>query len=273
MFLNRRRAVVAHNVTAMRAEPDGRKEQVSQAIFGEVVGLLQEDGDYAEIETPDGYHGWALAAHLTELEEGTTYPDPARRGVVSALFLPVLREPSGRSERLTLLTLGSVVELATGGARADYCPIRLPGGETGYLESNSLLIPEYPPPETLGPNLVVVARGMIGVPYLWGGRTPFGMDCSGFMQRVYALCGHIIPRDAYLQARWERFTPVDREDLRAGDLVFFAGDHDPRGRGVTHVGMALGGGRFIHASGGSGVVITALDTPPHDRQFCGARRL
>jgi gamma-D-glutamyl-L-lysine dipeptidyl-peptidase len=267
------RAVVAHNVTAMRAEPNSRAEQTSQVIFGETVRLLRDEGDYTEVQSPDSYQGWVLTRHLSILETGERYPEPSRAAMVAPLFLPVFRDPSAQSERLMLLTLGTAVELAQGDPDATYYPIRLPQGRPGYVEGGALIVPQYPRLDNLGPNLVIVARGLIGVPYLWGGRTPFGLDCSGFVQRVYWLCGHVIPRDAYLQARDERFLPVERGDLKPGDLLFFAGDNDPSKRVITHVGMAMGDGRFVHASGALGVAATPLDEAPYDRQFWGARRL
>jgi hypothetical protein len=267
------RAVVSHNVVAMRAEPQGRAEQISQAIFGETVRVLRDEGDYTEINTPDNYQGWALTRHLAVLETGEKYPDPTRAAMVAPLFLPVFKQEFGQSERLTLLTLGTAVELGVGDPNEPYYPIRMPNGSDGYLEANSLIIPQYPARENLGPNLAVVAKGWIGVPYEWGGRTTFGIDCSGFVQRVYWLCGHVIPRDAYQQARWEQFDPVERGDLQAGDLIFFAGPKDPRGRIVTHVGMALGDGRFIHASSGQGVAFTPLEEEPYNSEYWGARRL
>lgn len=267
------RAVVAHNVVAMRAEPDGRAEQVSQALFGETVKVLRDQDEFAEIETPDGYGGWSLARHLVILESDERYPNPAHAALVAPLFLPVHRARDIHSERITLLTLGTAVEVGEGDVCADLVAVRLPRGRTGYVEGGALLVPQYPSLETLGPNLIVVARALIGVPYLWGGRTPFGIDCSGFVQRVYWLCGHTIPRDAYLQAQSDLFEPVERDALKPGDLVFFAGDRDPRKRVITHVGMAMGDCRFIHASGQLGVAVTPLDEPPYDRQFWGARRV
>lgn len=266
------RAVVTHNVTAMRAEPRDRAEQVSQVLFGETVRILRDEGGFTEVNSPDSYQGWVLRRHLSILETGERYPAPDRAAMVAPLFLPVFREPAGQSGRITLLTLGTAVELGQGRAEEVYYPINLPGGGTGYIEGAALIVPRYPPLDQLGPNLAVVAQGMIGVPYLWGGRTPFGLDCSGFVQRVYWLCGHTIPRDAYMQAASHLFAPVEKRDLQTGDLVFFQGD-DPRGRGVTHVGIALGDGTFIHASGELGVAITPLDAPPHDAQYRAARRL
>src|SRR5262249_32958672 len=157
-----------------------------------------------------------------------------RAAMVTPLFLPVFRDRSANSERMTMFTLGTVVELAQNGASGDFAAIRFPDGRIGYLEAGALIVPDYPPKENLGPNVALVARGMIGVPYLWGGRTPFGIDCSGFTQRVYWLCGISIPRDAYQQATWEGFQEVEKYQIRAGDLVFFAGDEDPRNRKITH---------------------------------------
>lgn len=266
------RAVVTHNVTAMRSEPRDRAEQVSQVLFGETVRLLQDEGDFTEVNSPDGYQGWVLRRHLSILETGERYPAVGRAAMIAPLFLPLFREPSGQSSRITLLTLGTAVELGQGRAEEVYYPINLPGGGTGYIEGAALIVPRYPPLDQLGPNLAVVAKGMVGVPYLWGGRTPFGLDCSGFVQRVYWLCGHTIPRDAYMQAASPLFAPVEKDDVQPGDLVFFQGE-DPRGRGVTHVGIALGDGTFIHASGELGVAVTPLYTPPYDSQYRFARTL
>ena len=272
--MSKAKAVVTANVAGMHAEPHGRSEQTSQAIFGETVRVHEDSGEYTRIQTPDSYSGWILSSKLSLLETDERYPDPTRAAMIASLILPVFREASGRSERITVLTIGTAVELAEGDADAEFYPIRFPGGQVGYVESSALIVPHYPAIADLGPNLVVVAMGMIGIPYLWGGRTPFGFDCSGYVQRVYWLNGHVIPRDAYQQAASDLFEPVEKENLRAGDLVFFASRDDPRGRGITHVGMALDSARFIHASTRySGVSISPVEDAHYGPQFAGARRL
>ena len=267
-------AVVTANVAPMRAEPSSRAEQTSQAIFGETVRVHEESGEYTRIQTPDSYAGWTLSSRIWVLETGERYPTPPRAAMVSSLILPVFREPSGRSERITLLTIGTAVELAEGDAEAEFYPIRFPGGEIGYIESSALIVPHYPSLEELGPNLVVVGRGLIGIPYLWGGRTPFGLDCSGFTQRLFWLCGYVIPRDAHQQAASEQFEAVSKKDIRAGDLIFFSGKDDPRRRNVTHVGLAADAAHFVHASGRyNGVSISPLDDVHYGPLYWGARRM
>lgn len=102
-----------------------------------------------------------------------------------------------------------------------------------------------------------------GVPYVWGGSSPSGFDCSGFVQHVYAEAGIAIPRTVAMQYRWG--TPVSRDDLEPGDLVFF--------NRLRHNGIYIGDGRFVHASSaGDRVRISSLDNSWFERRWVGARR-
>lgn len=265
-------AVVARNVCAMRAAPDGSAEQVSQAIFGEMVRILDTEGPYARIQTPDAYEGWMLERCLCTPGSGGIYPEPSRAAAVACLFAPVFREPSDAAERVTLLTLGSLVEVTEREAAPGYSAVKLPDGTAAYLAASALMEPPVPPKDLEG-SLVQAALGLIGVPYLWGGRTPFGMDCSGFVQRVYWLCGHTIPRDAHEQAAFAGFEEADASDARAGDLIFFGRGHTMDRSGITHVGMCLGDGRFIHSAGSFGVIVTSMDDPEYRAIYRCSRRL
>jgi cell wall-associated NlpC family hydrolase len=119
--------------------------------------------------------------------------------------------------------------------------------------------------------LVARVRDLLGVPYLWGGRTPAGMDCSGFVQLLLEEQGCRLPRDAADQERSSRRLGL-RDRLRAGDLVFFGPARAP----AAHVGVLLGGGYYAHARGMVRINSLKPDNPLYDNvlsnQFRGLRR-
>jgi len=121
-----------------------------------------------------------------------------------------------------------------------------------------------------GSALATAALKHLGVPYAWGGATPAGWDCSGFVYYIVRqVTGRTLPRTT--QAQWGVGTPVAREALQAGDLVFFQNTYEP---GITHVGFALGDGRFVHASApGVGTIISSLADPYYAAHYAGARRV
>jgi len=118
------------------------------------------------------------------------------------------------------------------------------------------------------PELVATARRLLGVPYLWGGMTPLGVDCSGFVSLVYRVHGRVLPRDADLQFDDPESSPVEKDRLAAGDLLFFGKTT------ITHVGMYMGDGRFIDATTHETPVVREdrLDDPHWAELYKGARR-
>jgi cell wall-associated NlpC family hydrolase len=127
--------------------------------------------------------------------------------------------------------------------------------------------PEPPIPAPV-PELVSTALRFRGVPYRNGGSDPSGFDCSGFVQYVYGQLGTLLPREVREQYHVGR--DVDLDDITAGDLLFFETD----GRSVSHVGLAIGGGEFVHAPNSRGVVrVERYDAEYWARRFVGARRV
>ena len=125
-----------------------------------------------------------------------------------------------------------------------------------------------PPPAPAPAALVETALGFQGTPYRFGGSSPSGFDCSGFVQWVFAMHGTALPREVRDQYRAGR--DIDRDDVQAGDLVFF----ETVSRGASHVGIALGGGEFVHAPSSRGVVrIERYDGAYWSRRWVGARRV
>ena len=115
--------------------------------------------------------------------------------------------------------------------------------------------------------IIATAKQYIGVPYVWGGSTPSGFDCSGFVQYVFARHGITLPRTSaaqYTAGKW-----VSKSDLRPGDLVFY----NTSGSGVSHLGIYIGNGQFIHASSSKGVMISDMSNSYWSARYYGARRI
>lgn len=129
--------------------------------------------------------------------------------------------------------------------------------------------PESGPTATLAvPELINTALQLRGVPYRNGGSDPSGFDCSGFVQYVFAKFGTMLPRE--VRDQYYAGTPIELDEVRAGDLLFF----ETVSRGASHVGMAVGGGEFVHAPSSRGVVrVERYDAAYWARRFIGARRI
>ena len=236
---------------------------------GAAVRLLGVRGQWAEVVSPGGKVGWV---HRKLLGDS---PLSAKRG--SSRFVTVrrgparLREGPGTKHRiLGLLPVGARVEVV--GKSGSWVKVRAPDGKVGWV-AGWLVGPSKSPykgGEELGRKIVALAVRYLGVRYRRGGATSRGMDCSGLVYRVFSLLGRRVPHCSSALYRLGR--PVSKLDLKPGDLVFFRSWRG--GRGVGHVGIYIGGGKFIHASSGKGrVVISDLRSGPYARRYVGARRL
>lgn len=144
-------------------------------------------------------------------------------------------------------------------------PLFFVGGKsTGVTPSASALKPSA----TTGSSIVFTAKQYLGVPYVWGGSTPSGFDCSGFVQYVYAKHGISLPRTSKQQ--WTVGTSISKASLQPGDLVFFANTYTS---GVSHLGIYIGNGQFIHASSSKGVIISDLSNSYWASHYHGCRRV
>jgi gamma-D-glutamyl-L-lysine dipeptidyl-peptidase len=234
---------VTSSVADVRREGAHAAELLTQLIMGEAAFPLKAEGDWHFVRLADDYHGWVRSWYVRETEAGEIAGyEAAANAVVSANVAYVLSEPAEGSLPVSETVAGTRVVAAppAGGYRA----VTLPGGKSGFMRRDQLADRRRPGAPDRG-RLVERAKRFVGIPYLWGGTTPKGFDCSGLVQRVYLMEGISLPRDSDMQARVGDLVPKeDAARLAPGDLLFFG-----EGDRVSHVAMSMGGDLFIHSSG------------------------
>ncbi|HVR88064.1 MAG TPA: C40 family peptidase [Candidatus Limnocylindria bacterium] len=239
-------ATVLTGVEALRAEPRDESELVDQLRLDERVTVLADREGWAFVQGPDLYFGWVRSDRL----RARTY----KLGpVVSVTVAPRRRAPADDAPVIDHVSAGAV---ALKDGEKDW--LRCGDGWVSARDCGSVRM-GYPTPD----DIVLAAEAFLGAPYLWGGVSALGIDCSGLTQQVYLLNGVGLPRDADQQALAGRPVDADRPPRR-GDLLFFG---DAR---VTHTAIATGERSYIHAPEKGGAVArgTIADAP----QLLGIRR-
>lgn len=239
--------LINRSVVPMFRNPDSLSEHVSQALLGQTVVETLGLESWRQIQTPDGYEGWVASVALSEKPAGWA----GEWAEVDDLWANLRAQPDSRLAPITQAPIGTHFPIV--GRQEGWIGLLLPDGRHGWSESKRVLeVGARCPRPTRAPALIRTAKRFLGIPYLWGGKSPIGLDCSGFVQTVYRL--HDVPlfRDAHQQAT----QGVDAAVPAAGDLAFFHGEVN-KDR-ITHVAMMLTGERFIHAAGSDCVRIDSL---------------
>ncbi|MGH2450996.1 MAG: NlpC/P60 family protein [Candidatus Limnocylindria bacterium] len=240
------RATVARAVADLRGDPSDDAELVDQALFGESLTVLGERSGWSYVQGEDGYLGWVRAEHL---RGGAEDPD----WVVAVHRAALRRRSAPDGDVLDLLAPGTRCAAPTDNGWAPCGP--------GWVAAADLAAPGDLPRRTpTAADLIATAETFLGAPYLWGGVTIAGIDCSGLVQQVYRLNGVGLDRDADQQALGGR--PVSA--ARAGDLLFFGAER------VTHVALATGEREYIHAPMKGGAV--ERSGPSAARKLLAVRR-
>jgi uncharacterized protein YraI len=272
--------VKARSGLRLRSEATTSSETLAIAPYGDSVVVISRRGDWCKVN----YNleiGYMHADYLTLKERENV---DLGTGSIDGSVVNMRSRPTTDSSIVTQLRRNNEVDIF--GFNCGWYKVNA-NGKIGYIRSDLVELLEIPPenfrpatesnpdtetePDTEsvpdGTKIATYAQGFVGCPYVYGGTTPSGFDCSGFVQYVYRHFGITINRTATAQlANGYR---VDRSEMQPGDLVFFG-----YGNTASHVGIYIGDGKFVHAqNSNTGVVITDLSVSYYDNRFLCARRI
>ncbi|MGC9151565.1 MAG: NlpC/P60 family protein [Microbacter sp.] len=244
-------AIVTQSVINLRQHPSFAAEMGTQALMGTPVHILSAEHGWSRVMTPDGYVAWCTSESVQSMTiDQYKAWNGAPKTMVTVYFTVVRLAPSQNAPVVSDVVWGDVMR--TLGENGNDVHVILPDGRTGFLQKSEVMpfdqwmVSRRPTAD----HIIATAKCFVGFPYLWGGTSIKGMDCSGFVKTCFFLNGVILKRDAWQQALTgdsvSIFGGFDR--LKPGDLLFFGSKKDGKIH-VSHVGLYIGNGEFIHSSG------------------------
>lgn len=222
----------------MHEEPDKDSSYESQVIYGQQVFIISEEDDgWALVESPENYKGYLL-------KEGLVFDDPSYRASpdlckvasIGGIVYPIADTEKPKICKLPYGALVEVIDPFEGNSER-WLQVRLLDGTIGWMQRGDLEKPHIKSLE----EILSLATQFLELPYVWGGSSSEGYDCSGFMQTLFRQAGYIFPRNSRPQAEASHCEKIDRSEIKPGDLIFFG-----RSR-VFHVGLHIGEENFIHS--------------------------
>ena len=240
------------SVANLRSKPGHSSELASQALMGMPVRLLEKDGDWWRVQTPDGYIAWVVDNSLAMKtpEEMKKWRDAERLVVTSTYQTRCYNSPtaSGVRDVVSDLVNGNIVELGAARPANGRLNIILPDGREGWVDMKDVTpLDKWAAQDFDAQKILDMAYSMEGQPYLWGGTSTKSLDCSGLAKVSYLSNGIILRRDASQQAlTGSRITAENWRDCRPGDLLFFGNAKTGK---VTHVAIYDNNGNYVHSSG------------------------
>ena len=275
-------AIARNSVINIRSAPKHSAELGTQGLLGMSLKILDKEGDFYRIQTPDNYISWVDKGGIHKMNKGEFDTWNASKKVIfTEVFGYVYASKNKNAAIVSDITLGGLLKYLS--EDANFYEVKYPDNRTGFIKKNETVVYEnwlkelQPSKE----NIETVAKRLEGFPYLWGGTSSKGIDCSGFTKMVYLMNGFIIPRDASQQINAGKIVDADLtfKGLEKGDLLFFGTKATKtKKQRVVHVGIWLGNNKmeFIHASGN--VHMSSMDTaqPNYDEfnknRYLGSKR-
>ncbi len=245
--------IIDVSVANLRGDSKHSSELVTQATLGTPVRIWKRTEEWYYIQTPDDYLSWVDHGGITTMNESEFNNwKNSEKIIFTKAYGNSHAKPDLNSNPVTDLVTGAVLEFLEDSG--DFYKVRYPDGKEAYIfKDHAKNYGEWLQNlEPDGESLTRVSEKLMGLPYLWGGTSSKGVDCSGFTKTIYFMNGVVIPRDASQQIK--EGTLVDDESdfnkLEVGDLLFFGRPAtDSTSEKVVHVGMWIGNNEFIHSSG------------------------
>lgn len=248
-------AIVRLSVCNIRTKPEHSAELATQAILGTPLNVFKVVNGWCLIQTPDNYIGWVDNAGIELMNESESLKWQQMQKVIAVSHQGFITEYEEEgSQPVSDFVIGSILGLKGESLNKNFCLVSFPDGRIGYADKRSLRkLEEFIEMTRFVSNDDIVNSSLrfMGAPYLWGGTSSKGMDCSGFTKTVYFMNGLIIPRDASQQVLAGDVVPIDEaySKLLPGDLLFFGNKRSDNSERISHVAIYIGEGRFIHSSG------------------------
>ncbi|WP_424492757.1 NlpC/P60 family protein [Salinimicrobium sp. GXAS 041] len=245
--------VIKISVANLRSRPSHSAELVTQATLGMPVKVYKKDGGWYYIQTPDGYLAWVDYGGITPMTGDELQQWKASEKLIfTEPYGQSFSEANKESQSVSDVVAGNIFKLNS--SKNGFFEVQYPDGRVAYLPQDQAQPYKdwLTSLEQTEQDLVKTSKKMMGAPYLWGGTSPKGVDCSGFTKTVYFLNGTVIPRDASQQVHTGKLIDSVKnfENHRPGDLLFFGRKAtDSTKERVVHVGMWIGDNKFIHSMG------------------------
>lgn len=255
---DKKQGIIQLSVANLRSKPGHSEELATQVLLGTKVDLLQKTRSDYRVRTPEGYIAWVPTSSVTAMDS-LTFVDwqKSPKLIYTNEFGKSYSKPDQKSIRVSDLVYGNILTLTK--ENKNFYEVKYPDGRIAFIPKDEAITFDnwLKTRDLTAENIINSAKSMMGLPYLWGGTSVKGVDCSGFTKTSFYMNGYVIPRDASQQVlAGDEVQIVDKDgkfseelalkNLKPADLLFFAGGKTSR---ITHVALYIGNGEFIHSAG------------------------
>ena len=214
-----------------------KSELITQALLWEKLLILDQNDTWYKVKQKDGYVGWIHSFYIISsliYNENELLKNDNNWYWVKDRFCEAILNNNSK----ILISFGSLIPFIKD---LKHPFVILPNGDKARLRKKSLL--SYTKNHCLE-NIITYSKELIGIPYLWGGRSAYGYDCSGLIQSIYAINGYDFPRDCSIQVKSDLIEEISSNKIKKGDLIYFIDN-----KNISHVGIFLNNKQYLHSSG------------------------